>query len=137
MRVFCMAVTNKDLSGDRPTSWSAAMDQAAAGIMSGEADQPDAPKRLLMISAGNIPDGAPAAEAADPAMFPIEDPAQAWNPLTVGGFTDRDTIAHPSTAIGLPPQPWVIAAPIAGPLATGRTRRRSSPSWCSRRATVR
>jgi hypothetical protein len=95
MRVFCMAVTNKDLSGDRPTSWSAAMDQAAAGIMSGEADQPDAPKRLLMISAGNIPDEATAAEAADPAMFPIEDPAQAWNPLTVGGFTDRDTIAHP------------------------------------------
>ena len=29
------------------------------------------------------------------------------------------------------------AAPIAGPPATGRTRRRSSPSWCSRPVTAR
>jgi hypothetical protein len=87
-----MAVTNENLSGDRPTSWSAAMDQAAASVMPGEADQPNAPKRLVVISAGNIPDDA---KAADPALFPIEDPAQTWNPLTVGGFTDRDSILHP------------------------------------------
>jgi hypothetical protein len=32
-RVFCMAVTNKDVSGERPTSWSAALDQAASGVL--------------------------------------------------------------------------------------------------------
>jgi integrase len=31
-----MAVTNKDMSGERPTSWSAALDQAASGAMVGE-----------------------------------------------------------------------------------------------------
>lgn len=95
LRVFCMTVTNEDLSGDRPTSWSAAIDQAAAGTMPGELDDPAAPKRLILISAGNIPDDAKAEEAADPARFPIEDPGQAWNTLTIGGFTDRDNIADP------------------------------------------
>lgn len=93
-RVFCMAVTNKGLSGERPTTWSAALDQAAAGVMRGEADQADAPKRLIVVSSGNIPDAATAAEVDDSALFPMEDPAQAWNVLTVGGFTDRNQLVH-------------------------------------------
>ena len=84
----------KQLSGERPTTWSAALDQAAAGVMRGEADQADAPKRLIVVSGGNVPDAATAAEVEDPASFPMEDPAQAWNVLTVGGFTDRDQLVH-------------------------------------------
>ncbi len=39
LRAFCMAVTNDDVSGERPTSWSAAIDQICAGRMPG--DEPD------------------------------------------------------------------------------------------------
>ena len=47
-RVFCMAVTNKDVSGERPTSWSAALDQAASGAMVGDRDDINTigPRRL-------------------------------------------------------------------------------------------
>lgn len=85
-RVFCMAVTNLDVSGSTPSSWSAAIDQAASGSMIG--DEEDAPKRLIVVAAGNI------AAETDPRRiqpqdnYPIEDPAQAWNTLTVGGYTD-------------------------------------------------
>jgi hypothetical protein len=34
-RVFCLAITNEDVSGARPTAWSAAIDQACAGEMPG------------------------------------------------------------------------------------------------------
>ena len=94
-RVFCMAVTNKDVPGDRQTSWSAAMDQAAAGRMEGEADDPTAPQRLILISGGNIDDDADAAAMRDGTQHPMEDPVQAWNPIGVGGFTDRDIVAGP------------------------------------------
>ncbi len=91
-RIFCMAVTNKNVPGDRPTSWSAAIDQAAAGKMPGERDDETTPRRLILISGGNIGDEADyetMTAAATPAM---EDPVQAWNALGIGGFTDRDTV---------------------------------------------
>ncbi len=91
-RVFCMAITNRSVPGDRPTSWSAAMDQAAAGKMNGETDDPTAPKRLIMISGGNIQDDVKADDLANPDLHPMEDPVQAWNTIGVGGFTDRDTV---------------------------------------------
>lgn len=85
-RVYCMAITNLDVSGATPSSWSAAVDQAASGTMIG--DEADAPRRLIVIAAGNI-----AAETDPTRMqpqdnYPIEDPAQAWNALTIGGYTD-------------------------------------------------
>jgi hypothetical protein len=99
-RVFCMAVTNRDLSGERPTSWSAAIDQISAGAMPG--DEPDqageVPRRLIIISAGNVPDASVPDEISDVDEFPIEDPAQAWNALTVGGFTDKVDITDAGLA---------------------------------------
>lgn len=88
-RIFCMAVTNEDVPGDRTTSWSSAMDQAAAGKMEGEKNDPTAPKRLIMIAGGNIKDGT----EPDPDKQPMEDPVQAWNTLGIGGFTDRDQVS--------------------------------------------
>ncbi|MGX1745991.1 MULTISPECIES: S8 family peptidase [unclassified Brevundimonas] len=87
-RVFCMAVTNFDVSGERPTSWSAAVDQICAGIMPGDAVA-GAQRRLFVISAGNIQDESDPDLISDADEFPIEDPAQAWNALSVGGFTDK------------------------------------------------
>jgi hypothetical protein len=96
-RVFSMSMTNDGLSGAFPTSWSAAMDRAAAGLVLGDdaTAAPSAPSRLILISAGNVPDTAAPSEAGELGRFPIEDPAQAWNALTIGGFTDKVDIADP------------------------------------------
>jgi hypothetical protein len=51
-RVFCMAVTNMDVSGERPSSWSAALDQAASGAMVGDREDENTigPRRLSFSS---------------------------------------------------------------------------------------
>ena len=85
-RVYCMAITNRDVSGATPSSWSAAIDQAAAGTMLG--DEQDAPRRLIIVAAGNIAAEPDPTRIRNQDEFPIEDPAQAWNALTVGGYTD-------------------------------------------------
>jgi hypothetical protein len=89
-RVFCMAITNEDVSGERGTSWSASVDRAAAGKMEG--DDANAPRRLFFISAGNVPAVMNFADLRPPQNYPIEDPAQAWNALTVGGYTEKQII---------------------------------------------
>ena len=96
-RVFCMAVTNKDVSGERPSSWSAALDQAASGSMIADREDEDelGPRRLFVVSAGNIPDSSDPEVLSDIDEFPVEDPAQAWNVLTVGGFTEKNLIDDP------------------------------------------
>jgi hypothetical protein len=89
-RVYCMAVTNEDVSGAKPSAWSAAVDQAANGTMLG--DDSDAPKRLICVSAGNVPAHIEASRLRPQDEYPIEDPAQAWNALTIGGYTDLTTV---------------------------------------------
>jgi hypothetical protein len=86
-RVYCMAVTHENVSGAFPSSWSAALDQAAAGTMPGDGEP--APKRLIIVSAGNIPPLTEMRLIAPQSFYPIENPAQAWNVLTVGCYTDR------------------------------------------------
>lgn len=90
MRVFCTAVTNEGVSGARASTWSAAVDQASFGLM--PADEDEGPKRLFVISAGNIPAEIDTARLIDPSEAPIEDPAQAWNALTIGGYTEKTDI---------------------------------------------
>lgn len=91
-RVFCLAVTNRDRTGNRPTTWSAAIDQEAAGVteLGGRV-----PPRLFVVSAGNAPNEITMARIADPDTLEIEDPAQAWNAITVGGFTDLINVQEP------------------------------------------
>lgn len=89
-RVFCLSVTNDNVSGSRATTWSSAIDQAAVGGMLGDED--NAPSRLYIISAGNIPCEIDATKIITNEDAPIEDPAQAWNALTIGGFTNKTII---------------------------------------------
>jgi hypothetical protein len=89
-RVFCMAITNEDVSGERGTSWSASVDRAAIGRMEG--DGANSPCRLFFILAGNIPAVMNVADLQPFENYPIEDPAQAWNALTVGGYTQKQII---------------------------------------------
>jgi len=90
-RVYCMAVSNQNVSGAIPSAWSAAVDQAAAGVMIGDEDA--APRRLFIVSGGNIPAEIETSRLIPQEDCPIEDPAQAWNALTIGGYTDLDQIA--------------------------------------------
>lgn len=99
-RVYCMAVTNRDVSGSTASAWSAAIDQAAIGRMIADDDdeeeeeeeeeenEDNRPKRLVVLSAGNVPAEMDYARRRPQDDYPIEDPAQAWNALTVGGYTD-------------------------------------------------
>lgn len=91
-RVFGMAVTARD-NRDRgqPSAWSAALDSLAAD-MDGYGAQP----RLLIVSAGNVID--PNAWSQYPVSNEtdgVHDPAQAWNALTVGAFTELVRITEP------------------------------------------
>ncbi|WP_375263423.1 S8 family serine peptidase [Palleronia sp.] len=90
-RVFCMAVTNDNVSGARPTTWSAALDQAAAGAMIGDEETP---RRLIVTSTGNAPNHIERHRIVHADHLPIEDPAQAWNVLTIGGYTDKIEITE-------------------------------------------
>ncbi|MFV3132012.1 S8 family peptidase [Niveispirillum sp. KHB5.9] len=89
-RVVCMAVTSANPVPGRPSSWSSAVDQLCF-------DEDN--RRLVVLSAGNI------RSAVNPATYPdandlepVEDPAQAWNALTAGAFTDKVNITDPDYA---------------------------------------
>ncbi|MCC6465725.1 MAG: S8 family peptidase [Planctomycetes bacterium] len=89
-RAVCMAVSDPNIAhSGEPTAWSAAVDQLAFGGEGGEA-----PKRLVILAAGNLHESA---ANLQPANYPsanhtssIHDPGQAWNALTVGAYADRD-----------------------------------------------
>lgn len=87
IRVFAMAVTAEGPNDGRPTAWSAALDAAAFG-----AEEQREPKRLILVSAGNVdPFGLDHIfdYPSENRTNPIEDPAQAWNAITVGAITHR------------------------------------------------
>ena len=86
-KIVCMPVTAlpEDKPG-RPSSWSSAVDQIAFG---GEGQEPT----LMFISAGNV----------DEPLIPypqrqlessIENPAQAWNAVSVGAYTQLTKITE-------------------------------------------
>lgn len=87
-RAFCLAITTRDFR-DRgvPSSWSARLDAA----ISGDLDD-DKQVRLVVVSAGNVEETMwrqgpyPDVNLADA----IHDPGQAWNAITVGGFTSKE-----------------------------------------------
>jgi hypothetical protein len=94
-RVILMTITADDRGRDNgyPTSWSAAIDQSAAGQM-------DDTRRLYVLSSGNIRTVESDPEYDYPAdnlsRHRIEDPGQAWNALTVGACTDLIQIRDPA-----------------------------------------
>jgi hypothetical protein len=112
-RVFCMAVTSEiGLARGRPSSWSAAVDQLTYGG--------GALRRLMVIAAGNLRGDIHAAEYPDRNdLEEAESPAQAWNALVVGAYTDKINIVDP--AFG----DWAAVAP-AGDLSPAS---RTSGTW--------
>jgi len=88
--VGCMAVTSAyETDRGRPSSWSAAIDSITSGDLDGN-------QRLFVVSAGNV------GEESDYKAYPasnqtksVESPAQSWNALTVGAFTEKTQITDP------------------------------------------
>lgn len=92
-RIICMAVTAADTRDrGRPSSWSATLDQLASGA---EDDR----RRFIVVSAGNIVDPVLARNYPDAQITDsVHDPAQSWNVLTVGAYTELDTLTDSSLA---------------------------------------
>jgi hypothetical protein len=89
-RAICMAVTSDSPApGGRPSSWSAELDTLAYGDGTNE--------RLIIASAGNIAreDIYPNRYPDNNDLQPVQSPAQAWNPLTVGAYTEKTAISDP------------------------------------------
>jgi hypothetical protein len=110
-RAIALAVTSESSMRGKPSSWSAAIDQLCF--------DPDN-RRLLIVSAGNIRvDLMPADHLVRNDLESVEDPAYAWNALTVGAFTEKVDLIDPALA------GWSAIAP-AGELSP---RSRTSVTW--------
>ncbi|WP_295232379.1 S8 family peptidase [Sediminibacterium sp.] len=97
-RVVCMAITTDAIDhAGKPSSWSSAVDQ----LLFGSVDERNT-NTLMFISSGNV-------AIDDRINFPlvnddcsIEDPAQAFNAITVGGYTLKDNldlVNHPHSTV--------------------------------------
>lgn len=109
-RAICMAVTsNFDVKRGRPSSWSATVDRLSFGD--------ETARRLFLISAGNIErQNIPIQNyLARTDVESIFNPAQAWNALTIGAFTEKTTINDPTF------EDWTPLAPNGELAPTSRT----------------
>lgn len=94
-RVFCIPITCAPDSPGEPTLWSASVDALAVGVDIASSEKgievlgTPSPEqaRLFVISAGNVLQLQQDYRAACDASA-IQDPAHAWNALTVGAHTD-------------------------------------------------
>lgn len=88
--LYCMAVTSpSDVDRGKPSSWSGTVDRVSFGDGRNQ--------RLFIVSGGNVV-GDRSYWAAYPypkssKMFSVQNPAQSWNALTVGAFTEKTQIA--------------------------------------------
>ena len=83
-RVACLALTSDDRDVGFPTSWSAAIDQHSSG-------HDDNYQRLYVVAAGNVREMSRQHHqypTTNYERYGIEDPAQAYNTLTVGAYTN-------------------------------------------------
>ncbi len=86
-RVWCIATTMKEANNPVPTSWSAQMDALASGY-----DNEGQVRRLLCLSAGNIPFAHWINYPTSNHRYSVENPSQSWNTLCVGAFTELSAI---------------------------------------------
>lgn len=87
-RAFALTITTDDSRDEGyPSSWSAALDQICSG-----AENEVQLSRLLIVSAGNTPSADRHEYPSRNLLHGVEDPAQSWNAVTVGAYTEKTTI---------------------------------------------
>jgi hypothetical protein len=84
-KIYCLAITADARDRGRPSSWSSAIDDLAYGGVDGI-------RRLIFVSAGNTEIAGRANYPDDNEVASVQDPAQAWNAVTVGGYTEKALI---------------------------------------------
>lgn len=89
-RVFCLTVTADGRDEGYPSSWSGMIDQICAGV-----GEEGVPRRLMIVSTGNTPPDGRHHYPQHNQVHGVEDPAQAWNALTVGAHTEMAIIEAP------------------------------------------
>ncbi|MEV5721788.1 S8 family peptidase [Amycolatopsis mediterranei] len=144
-RVYSMAITAPWRAGvdgqsaepvlGQPTSWSATLDALATGrsvVTDADGlvylDEPDsdAGRRLFVVSAGNIGSWAPGEDHLTRSeLEPVEDPSQAWNVLTVGAYTELDSMTGAPAAF----DGWRAWAPRGELSPVSRTSMPTSRTW--------
>lgn len=87
-RIYCMAVTDKNQAYyGHPSSWSASVDKISFGAKETNLEQ-----QIFFVSGGNViienPDEFPDKNTYES----VHDPGQAFNAITVGAYTEMDTI---------------------------------------------
>ena len=116
--IFCCATTSPVDHKGKPTSWSAAIDSITSGQVDGD-------KRLFIVSAGNVRNldewnSYPESNLS----CPVEDPAQSWNALSVGGYTEKINIGGDHTFAG-----HTALAPLRGLSPYSRTSSGWETKW--------
>jgi hypothetical protein len=88
--VYCMSVTSQeDTNRGRPSSWSGAVDNLAYG----EGEN----QRLIIVSAGNVDEYESWQNYPDSNLVTsVQNPAQAWNALVAGAYTDKVLVNDPA-----------------------------------------
>jgi hypothetical protein len=118
-RVFCLASSTPDDSPHRgkPSSWAAELDQLCAGL-----NQEHPLQRLICVSAGNLWLNPYHRDKyiLENDLAEVESPAQAWNALTVGAYTEKVEIN------GNGREGWIPLAPRGDLSPTSRT---STLNW--------
>ncbi len=119
-RVFSMSLSATDARDrGRPSAWSATIDSLSADYL-GENEKP----RIIVLSAGNASNS-----LTDMTEYPdynvlqdVHDPAQAWNAITVGAYTEKATITEDDCS------DYTALAPLGGlsPYSTTSTTWESS-----------
>jgi hypothetical protein len=117
-RLFSLAVTADPALRGKPTAWSAEVD-ALASDWAGDGEAP----RLLIVSGGNV-DVRRSQYPARNELTSIEDPAQAWNALTVGALTYKTQIQG---VAGAAYQPVAPAGGLSPHSATSGVWHREAP----------
>jgi len=98
-RVYCLPISSKPDIPGQPTLWSASLDALAAGVdvvRNGDElrllSSPDSTyARLILVAAGNV-DSYERDHLSGSDLSVVEDPAQAWNAVTVGAHTELTTL---------------------------------------------
>lgn len=87
-RVYCLAITADDRDQFKPSLWSAALDQAISG-------RDDEIRRFVAVSGGNLFTQPGAGYPDVNHLASVQDPAQSWNAITIGAYTDMVQIQEP------------------------------------------
>ncbi len=117
-RAICMAVTSDiGVRRGKPSSWSATIDRLSFGD--------DTARRLFLLCAGNVPPDVIPVEnyLARTDVEPVLNPAQAWNALTVGAFTEKTNITDPTF------RGWTALAPSGELAPVSRTSLTWEKQW--------